>query len=142
MGPFNFDPNDPHKLGLMMAAAQLLGARGNTGQALGQGLMGYVGGRMQGQDRQGQRAEEAQRRELRQMELSRTRGLLDRESRIDALGPQFMRPGAAPSLTPGDDEGYPMPSTAPSMDWSGYQNALSGIDPRQGLALQAQLAQI
>ena len=127
---------------LMMAAQQIAPGPGGPWGALSRGLMAGVQGYDQGLLAKDRRQQEAQERELRQLEMARTRGLMDRETRIDALGPQFMRPGAAPSLAPGDDEGNAMPSTQPRMDWRGYQTALSGIDPRQGLALQAQLAQI
>jgi hypothetical protein len=43
-------------------------------------------------------------------------------------------------LTPNDDNGNSMPSAPPSMDYHGYANALTGINPQMGLAMQQQLA--
>lgn len=88
-----------------------------------------------------QNHQQQQRMAMEQARFQREQRDASRQDRINALPAQFARPGAAP-LTPNDDEGNPMPSAPASFDMRGYSDALMAEDPRQALALQAQMAQM
>jgi hypothetical protein len=75
------------------------------------------------------------------MQLQQMQRQGEQQQRIDQLGPQFMRPGQ-PQMQPTDQETPTGPAGPGKMDWAGYSNAMTGIDPQRGLALQAQLAQM
>lgn len=85
------------------------------------------------------RALEMQRQ---RQEMERQQHTFARQKALSELPGQYMRPGAAPSLTPNDDEGNPMPPTQPSMDWQRYIPAHAALDPQGALQMQSQLAQL
>jgi hypothetical protein len=96
------------------------------------------------QIRESRQREEAQALEMerQRQEMERQQHTFGRTKALQELPGQFMRPGAAPSLTPNDDEGNPMPSTQPSMDWQRYIPAHAALDPQGALQMQTQLAHL
>src|SRR6185369_11472511 len=102
---------------------------------LGGGLLGYQTSR----GLEDRRAEEAQQRKMRDLQIQQMSGNLEQEQKIRAHAPQYQMPG---NLTPNDDEGNAMPPAPQGMNWGGYTNAVTGIDPMKGLAMQSQLAQM
>ncbi|HYE77235.1 MAG TPA: hypothetical protein VEI97_04540, partial [bacterium] len=102
----NFDPEDPRKLGLLMAGLAALQGAPNSRKNLGAdlahaGLMGLQG-YSQATSMKDKRAEEKQQRELRQMQLEQARmGLQDEQAYRGALGamPNFAAP-TAPDMAP------------------------------------------
>lgn len=137
---FNFD--DPKTAALLAMGGGLLSQGRGLSAEIGQGLLGGLSAYQGAQELQSRKAEEEQRRQMREMELQQHRAAMERQQRVDALSSQFFRPGAGPSLTPNDDEGNPMPSTMPSMDWARYVPARAALDPEGALRMQAQLAQL
>jgi hypothetical protein len=138
----NLFSDDPKKQAMLAMAAGLLGGSGKTNRNFGADLgnAGLLGMQAYGgaKTMQAKLAEEEQQKQMRAMQIGQMQRQNDQQQRIDALGPRFMSSGQP--LTPNDDQGNTMPSAPPSMDWQGYSNALTGINPQQGLALRAQLA--
>lgn len=119
----------------LMSGNKGLGA--NIGQA---GLQSLAYRDQQTQNLRNQKRQGLQDQML-QAQLEQAQRAAQQQKQIDALAPQFFRPGQAP-LTPGDDEGNPMPPVAPANDFSGYAQAIMGISPERGLAMKSQLAQL
>lgn len=143
MGLFS---DDPQKQALLMLGLGLLGgapqSRKNFGADLAHaGLMGMQGYN-QARVLQQRQLEEEQQRQMRDMQMQQLRRGMDQQGKIDALGPQFMRPGSPQQFAPTDQETPSIPAQPGGMDWRGYANALTGIAPDRGLALQSQLAQM
>lgn len=113
-------------------AASLMSGRGNAIANIGEGLMGIQASKK----RKG--AEEIQSLQIQQhrQALEQQRVEMEQANRVRALGPQFMQ--QAQTLP----EGQHGPQTPGGMDWGGYANALSGIDPMKGLQMQSNLAQM
>jgi len=123
-------------LGLMQGAPQ---GRKNFGADFANaGLMGLQGYNSANQ-LQLRSQEEKQQQEMRALAMAEAKRRQDRQARLDALPGQFNMPG---NLTPNDDEGNLMPPAPQGMDWGGYANAVARIDPREALAMQAQIAQL
>ena len=114
-------------------AMSLMSGRGNLIANLGEGLMGV----QQGKKRK--TAEELQALQLEQakFQMDQQRQQADQQRRIQALGPQFMQ--QPQHQIPADQHG---PQIQGGMDWGGYANALTGIDPMRGLQMQGTLAQM
>ena len=107
---------DEQRYGLMMAAARAMqpgpgGNAGAFGRALEGGLLGYQGA-MGLKDR---RAEEAQQREARQMEMEHRRTLAEREKRIGQLAQSAFAPPQTTQPDPYefDQMGQGSPTPAP-----------------------------
>jgi hypothetical protein len=156
----------PEGQGLLSAAfGGLAGARrgaplNSIGMAGMAGLQGYSGA----QDREKQLAEAAQMQKYRDMQQQQMQMQIEAAKRdqgktaaIDALIPQFYKPGqpaqpgaaAIPGLTPidsmlpkdmqiGTPERPAIPAVAPSFDMQGFAQGVMGVDPLKGFGyLQA-----
>lgn len=136
--------DDPKTQMLLQIGLGLLGGapggRKNVGADIAhagtQGLLGYS----QAKGMQAKLAEEQQQKQLRDMQIQQMQRSMGQQQQIDSLAPRFMSSGQP--LTPNDDQGNQMPPASPSMDYKGYANALTGIDPMKGIALQQQIAQM
>lgn len=97
--------DDPRRQALLAAAAQMMSARGNTGQAIGQGLMGGLSAYNQAGLLADRRKEEGQQREIRQMQLDRFK-----KEQADEAGMRnaFQTAFGQPNVNPQNFQGGPM----------------------------------
>ena len=126
---FNFDLDDPKKLGLLMAAAGLMQGAGrgkNVGADLGyglqQGLLGYQAG-MGAKDK---RAQEEQERQLRAMRMAQMQREERGQAAVEGVYSRNTMPG---NLTPNDDEGNVMPTAPQGFNLQGLQSGLMSAGP-------------
>jgi hypothetical protein len=135
-----FNMDDPKiQMQLAMAAGLLSPVRGKGikgfGEALSQGLLGGIRGYNVADEAQRRNQSVDMQNKMQQSQYDQMqRGLLGQQ-KIDALAPQFFQPGNAPA----DGMGPVLP---PKQDFGGYAQAVTGIDPMKGMALQSQLAQM
>src|SRR5690349_18307436 len=123
MGLLDFQfPDDPQKIGLLLAAAQMFQGRapgenygGLLGRAMESGMKGYA----QGQAMRAKLGEEAQQAQMRQMQMDQVRAAAEQQRRIEGLAGQYMKPGA-PQMLPTDQETPTGPRGPGTMDWHGY----------------------
>ena len=130
--------DDPQKQLMLMLGAGLLSPVRNKGfagfgEALGQGIQGGLLGYNQARQMQDRRGQDDIRRKMQEMQLAEFQRGQDFNK---ALGAGF-QPGVRPA-TPVDDNGYPMPSSAPQMDFSRAMQ----IDPLKGMQAQASWQQM
>lgn len=132
--------DDPKTQLLLQLGLGLLGGapgqRKNFGADLAhagqQGLLGYS----QAKGMQAKLAEEKQQQEYRGLQMAQMKREQDRAAQEDALAPKYFGPQSYPQGMTGDDQGNPMPALPPKQDFQGYSNALMGINPMKGIALQ------
>lgn len=121
--------NDPAtSQGILRFGLSLLQSRGNLSNAFGQaGLQGLQGA----QDYRNQQFQN----QLRQSQL----GQMKRTEQLQNLPSQFVTGGVKPPTMDNRDVGQPGEQAIPDkgFDFSGYTNALMGLDPMQGLQMQA-----
>jgi hypothetical protein len=135
---FNFDPNDPRQMGLLMAAARMLepgpgGVAGSLSRAVPTGLMGYQTTR----GLNDRRAEEEQQRRMREFHIEEAnRARADREGMRGAFQTAF---APNPNMVAGDDEGNAMPQ-APGGGGVPEFLKLAGrhMDPMQAIGMMPQ----
>jgi hypothetical protein len=144
MGLLDGNLDDPQRQMIMALAAGLLMPQGgknfgaNVGSAIPQGLLAYNSARaIQSRDKDAE-----QQRQMHAMQMAQMQSQAEQQQKIQALGPQFMRQASPQQFAPNDQETPSIPAQPGGMDWKGYSNALTGIDPRQGLQLQSALAQL
>lgn len=121
--------NDPAtSQGILRFGLSLLQSKGNLSNAFGQaGLQGLQGA----QDYRNQQFQN----QLRQSQL----GQMKRTEQLQNLPSQFVTGGVKPPTMDNRDVGQPGEQAIPDkgFDFSGYTNALMGLDPMQGLQMQA-----
>ena len=142
---FNFDPDDPRKLGLMMAAAHLLqgapGQRKNIGADLSHGLMGglmgYAGGQ-QGLLRKQEAQDAAEERKMRLAQMKQAEA--DRVATRGAMQTAFGQPNVNLMNFQGqpmrDDEGGAIPQVPGGGGMPEFLRLAGGnMDPMQAIGL-------
>ena len=130
--------DDPQKQLMLMLGAGLLSPVRNKGfagfgEAFGQGIQGGLLAHNQARQMQDRRGQMDLQRKVQEMQLAEFQRGQDFNK---ALGAGF-QPGVRPA-TPVDDNGYPMPSSAPQMDFSRAMQ----IDPLKGMQAQASWQQM
>jgi hypothetical protein len=92
----NFDPNDPKTMGLLMAAASLIGGapggRKNLGADLSHGLLAGLGGYQTAQALKGRRAEDEQQQQMRAIQIQQARQAMNQQTEIQSLGQRAFAP--------------------------------------------------
>lgn len=120
------------KQGLLDFGMNLL-AQGNapTGQAIGRAGLLSAQARSQRELEQQRREQLATQKRIQDYQLQQ----MERDNRVAALPGQFAKPRQ--SFMDDRDVGQPgEPAAQPEFDMAGYTQALLGIDPRAGLAMQ------
>lgn len=131
---FNFDPNDPRQMGLLMAAARMLepgpgGVAGALSRAVPTGLMSYQAQRG-ANDR---RSEEEQQRAMRGLMMDRERKSQENEQKF---GQAFQNAfGPNQNLVANDDMGNPMPQAPFGGGMSQLVRDVGAFDPRAALSM-------
>ena len=137
---FNFDPDDPRKLGLMMAAAHLLqGAPGrnkNLGADLSHGLMGGLMGYQQGMGSRDKREQEKQERELRQMQMDQMKRQGEQQAQQQAAiqGLMSQNPQLAQLFQVAPDKAIDRAFPKPQMQFApnGVPVDMNALKPNEG----------
>jgi hypothetical protein len=142
--------DDPRTMGLLSLGMGMLNSRGNFGQALGQaGPQALEAVRQVQQDKQ-KRAQQEQMQKMQQLQMQQAqmaiaeqqRATQERE-RMSALAQQFSRSPQQMAMANGQGPTVGNAAAAqtapPGFDFSGYANALAGIDPVKALAVQQSL---
>ena len=124
-------------------AQGLLSARGSQG--LSAGLAGMQRAKqMQLENEMKRQAMESQALQMQaaQLQLMNARRDASRSERIYALAPQFnVSTELADALSQGPSSpDNPVQQVSPGFNWDGYANAVTAIDPKQGLAYRQALA--
>lgn len=132
--------DDPKRLAMLVAAAQMAGGRGNTAQNISQGLLGGVQAYQGALGLQDKRAEEGQQRQVRDILMQQQRRTLDQQGQQDKLAQSAFGPN--PNLVANDDEGNAMPQAPGGGGFNEFAQGMARIDPMKAMALQAQMAQL
>lgn len=130
---------DPRTVGLLSLVQSLTSNRRPL-QGLSGGLLGYSQAIAAG--KQAKQLEELKKLQLEQTQLSTQaqRRQMERQSAMEALPGQFMRPGAMPPSMDARDIGQPGEQPIQTqLDLPGYANALFRYDPATALQLQNSL---
>lgn len=134
-----FDPNDPRKAFLLAMGAQIMGARGPLGNAVGQGLLSGMQAHQNAGLLSDQRKRETKRDEMYDMQLAQMREQQAQRQQMQGLARSAFGPN--PNLVANDDMGNPMPQAPGGGGMPEFAKGLMGIDPVKGYQLQQQLAQ-
>jgi hypothetical protein len=131
---FNFDPNDPRQMGLLMAAARMLepgpgGVAGSLSRAVPTGLMGYQTTR----GLNDRRAEEEQQRRMREFTIKQAEEQRAQQGQMRSLAQSAFGPN--PNLVAGDDQGNPMPQAPGGGGMPEFAKGMMGIDPMTAISL-------
>jgi hypothetical protein len=134
---FNFDPNDPNKMGLLMAGLQLMASRNpNLGQALGESLLGGLQGRQQVKQQNTRAEEEKQQREMRQLSIEATKRQNAQQEQMRTLAGQAFGPNPNAQNFQGqpmtDDMGGQIPQAPGGGGMPEFARGMMGIDPVMG----------
>jgi hypothetical protein len=131
---FNFDPNDPRQMGLLMAAARMLepgpgGVGGALSRAVPTGLMGYQTTR----GLNDRRSEEEQQRRMREFTIKQAEEQRAQQGQMRSLAQSAFGPN--PNLVAGDDQGNPMPQAPGGGGMPEFAKGMMGIDPMTAISL-------
>lgn len=133
--------DDPKQQALLAAAFGLLGGSGGKGfrgfaQDAGKaGLLGLNRYAVANEDKRRNTEADARKRmsDLQYQQVQR--GMEDQDF-ARQIAPNYFSQGVQPS-TPNDDQGNPMPSSAPKADFMGYGQALAARNPQMGAQFMA-----
>lgn len=140
MGMFdNVDDKDALTRALIMAGLGMAAGRGNAVQNIAQGGMFGMQQYDQALTQRDKRAEEAQQRAMRQMQIDQAQRAMSDQEAQRSLAARAFAPGAAP-LVPNDDSGNPMPMAGAGGGIPEYIKGLMPINPDKGIALQQSFA--
>ncbi len=117
---------DEKRQGLLAAAAAMMQSRGNAGQAAGAGLQHGLLGYQTARGLTDRRAEEAQMREMRAMQMEQMKRANADQAAVSGVYSRNTMPG---NLTPNDDEGNPMPAAPQGLNLEGLKSGLLGAGP-------------
>jgi hypothetical protein len=131
---FNFDPNDPRQMGLLMAAARMLepgpgGVGGALSRAVPTGLMGYQTTR----GLNDRRAEEEQQRRMREFTIKQAEEQRAQQGQMRSLAQSAFGPN--PNMVAGDDEGNAMPQAPGGGGMPEFAKGMMGIDPMMAIQM-------
>lgn len=133
--------DDPKQQALLAAAFGLLGGSGGKGfrgfaQDAGKaGLLGLNRYAVANEDKR-RNTESAARQKMTDFQFQQMQRGAEDQDFARQLAPNFFSQGVQPS-TPNDDQGNPMPSSAPKADFMGYGQALAARNPQMGAQFMA-----